>query len=160
MGYHIRDGGSNLKDEIWGDPDRRQQIFDYCPELHIIMDMKLKSERCAEDDGHGHLGPSEEEKKKMEEEKKQKEEEEKRKKEEEEAKKKAEEEKKKKEEEEKKKKAEEEEKKKKEEEEEKKKAEEEEQKKAEEGDTDADNVTGGSGDGQGSEDVSPEKMRQ
>lgn len=53
MGYHIRGGGGNLNEEIWGDPSRRKEILEYCPELSMIMDMKLERERCPDDDGNG-----------------------------------------------------------------------------------------------------------
>ncbi|KAJ2905198.1 hypothetical protein MKZ38_006104 [Zalerion maritima] len=55
MGYHIQDGGSNLKDEVWGQRAQRQEIFSYCPELSMIMDMKLERERCPGDRGDGTL---------------------------------------------------------------------------------------------------------
>lgn len=53
MGYHIRGGGGSLNEEIWGDPSRRKEILEYCPELSMIMDMKLERERCPDDDGSG-----------------------------------------------------------------------------------------------------------
>lgn len=53
MGYHIRGGGGNLNEEIWGDASRRKEILEYCPELSMIMDMKLERERCPDDDGNG-----------------------------------------------------------------------------------------------------------
>ncbi|KAK0630817.1 hypothetical protein B0T17DRAFT_232455 [Bombardia bombarda] len=46
MGYHVPNGGHNLSDAVWGSAGRRKQIFDYCPELTMIMDMKLERERC------------------------------------------------------------------------------------------------------------------
>ncbi|KAI0022010.1 hypothetical protein F4780DRAFT_241439 [Xylariomycetidae sp. FL0641] len=53
MGFHVRDGGRGLKDEVWKDRERRKEIFDYCPELSLIMDMKLEVERCDGDKGDG-----------------------------------------------------------------------------------------------------------
>lgn len=53
MGYHARDGGENLADDVWKDPARRKKNFDYCPELAIIMPMKLQRERC---DGDNEMG--------------------------------------------------------------------------------------------------------
>ncbi|KAJ0165696.1 hypothetical protein CTA2_10309 [Colletotrichum tanaceti] len=122
MGYHVRDGGQSLSDNVWKDPEQRKKIFEYCPEISMIMDMKLERERCDDDNGEGGLGPTDAEKEaaaveeakkkaleeikaKAEEEARRKKEgeEEKRKQEEEEKKKKQEEEKKKKQEEEKKK---------------------------------------------------------
>jgi hypothetical protein len=72
MGYHIRDGGSSLKDDVWRDHKQRKKIFDYCPELSLIMDMKLERERCEGDDREGVIHPTPEE---IAEEKKQQEEE-------------------------------------------------------------------------------------
>jgi hypothetical protein len=49
MGYHVRDGGRTpLTYGVWGEPKQRREIFDYCPELAMIMDMKLERERCRE----------------------------------------------------------------------------------------------------------------
>ncbi|EQL03140.1 hypothetical protein OCS_01137 [Ophiocordyceps sinensis CO18] len=53
MGYHIPDGGANLNPDAWKDPETRRKVFDYCPELSMIMDMKLERERCPDDDRHG-----------------------------------------------------------------------------------------------------------
>ena len=61
MGFHIADGGKNLPDAVWMDPEQRKEIFSYCPELSLIMDMKLERERCKGDDKMGNIGPTEEE---------------------------------------------------------------------------------------------------
>ncbi|KAM0263067.1 hypothetical protein ACHAQJ_001446 [Trichoderma viride] len=53
MGYHVREGGTNLNELVWGDAARRNEILEYCPELSMIMDMKLERERCPDDDGNG-----------------------------------------------------------------------------------------------------------
>ncbi len=53
MGYHVRDGGENLADDVWKDPVRRRSNFEYCPELAMIMPMKLERERCDGDNGEG-----------------------------------------------------------------------------------------------------------
>ena len=58
MGYHIRDGGKDLHDDVWKDHAQRKKIFDYCPELSLIMDMKLERERCEGDDKEGTLEPA------------------------------------------------------------------------------------------------------
>ncbi|KAH8821632.1 hypothetical protein F5884DRAFT_768528 [Xylogone sp. PMI_703] len=55
MGYHVREGGNNLADDVWKSREKRKKIFDYCPELTMIMPMKLERERCEADDGEGHL---------------------------------------------------------------------------------------------------------
>ncbi|KAK2064200.1 hypothetical protein LY76DRAFT_612413 [Colletotrichum caudatum] len=62
MGYHVRDGGNSLSDAVWKDPEQRKKIFNYCPELSMIMDMKLERERCNDDNGEGGLGPTDAEK--------------------------------------------------------------------------------------------------
>lgn len=61
MGYHVRDGGQGIVDDVWKDPEQRKKIFNYCPELSLIMDMKLERERCPNDDRQGNLGPTAEE---------------------------------------------------------------------------------------------------
>jgi len=53
LGFHVRDGGQQLADAVWKDPKRRRAIFDYCPELAMIMPMKLERERCASDNKEG-----------------------------------------------------------------------------------------------------------
>ena len=55
MGFHVRDGGRQLADTVWKDPNRRKKILSYCPELSMIMDMKLERERCPGDDKTGKL---------------------------------------------------------------------------------------------------------
>ena len=48
MGYHINPtvGPGNSQD-VWDDPAKRQMIYDYCPEIKIILDMRLNREQCA-----------------------------------------------------------------------------------------------------------------
>ncbi|KAK3692552.1 hypothetical protein B0T22DRAFT_17003 [Podospora appendiculata] len=46
MGYHVRNGGRELAESVWADREQRRKIFGYCPELSLIMDMKLEKERC------------------------------------------------------------------------------------------------------------------
>ncbi|KAL7822150.1 hypothetical protein V8C26DRAFT_438860 [Trichoderma gracile] len=53
LGFHIREGGNSLNDDMWSDAARRREIFEYCPEVSMIMDMKLERERCPDDDGSG-----------------------------------------------------------------------------------------------------------
>ncbi|CAL3965921.1 hypothetical protein PZA11_002736 [Diplocarpon coronariae] len=55
MGYHVRDGGESLSDNVWKSPDRRKGNFDYCPELAMIMPMKLERERCDGDNKEGEI---------------------------------------------------------------------------------------------------------
>jgi hypothetical protein len=53
MGYHVR--ADNLADDVWRDPVRRKSNFDYCPELSMVMDMKLEQERCEGDNKMGDI---------------------------------------------------------------------------------------------------------
>ncbi|PHH62559.1 hypothetical protein CDD81_6874 [Ophiocordyceps australis] len=53
MGYCIRDGGAHLDPSVWNSPEVRKGVFDYCPELALIADMKLERERCPDDDKQG-----------------------------------------------------------------------------------------------------------
>lgn len=55
LGYHVPDGGKRLPDEVWKDPARRKTIFEYCPELSMIMPMKLEWERCEGDNKEGKI---------------------------------------------------------------------------------------------------------
>ncbi|TEA11214.1 hypothetical protein C8034_v000976 [Colletotrichum sidae] len=64
MGYHVKNGGTELPDKVWKDPKQRKRIFDYCPELSLIMDMKLERERCDGDNHEGGIGPTDDEKEK------------------------------------------------------------------------------------------------
>ena len=55
LGFHVRDGGKNLADAVWKDPMRRKQNFEYCPELVMIMPMKLERQRCEGDNKEGDI---------------------------------------------------------------------------------------------------------
>jgi hypothetical protein len=55
MGYHIRESGNYLDDEVWKNAERRKANFEYCPELVIIMPMKLERERCDGDNLEGEV---------------------------------------------------------------------------------------------------------
>ncbi|KAI0533482.1 hypothetical protein GGR58DRAFT_112232 [Xylaria digitata] len=59
MGFHLRDGGRGISDEVWKDPGQRKLIFEYCPELSLIMDMKLERERCPGDNMDGTIQQAE-----------------------------------------------------------------------------------------------------
>ena len=50
MGYHISSGGTNPHPAVWEVPEQREKIFAWCPEVKMILDMKFKRERCAEED--------------------------------------------------------------------------------------------------------------
>ncbi|KAI0411797.1 hypothetical protein F5X98DRAFT_367781 [Xylaria grammica] len=55
IGFHLRDGGHGISDQVWKDPGQREIIFEYCPELSLIMNMKLQRERCPGDNLDGTL---------------------------------------------------------------------------------------------------------
>ena len=57
MGFHVRTGSNYLPAQVWLDQERRQAIFDYCPELALIMDMRLKREACQGDASFGEVTP-------------------------------------------------------------------------------------------------------
>ncbi|KAL8711004.1 MAG: hypothetical protein Q9225_007194 [Loekoesia sp. 1 TL-2023] len=39
MGYHTGGSGKNLGGGIWGNPELRQHIYDYCPEVKMTLEM-------------------------------------------------------------------------------------------------------------------------
>jgi hypothetical protein len=43
LGYHTGGSGAWLMGGVWGTPEKRQQIYDYCPEMKITLGMDLKS---------------------------------------------------------------------------------------------------------------------
>ncbi|RDW70080.1 hypothetical protein BP5796_08477 [Coleophoma crateriformis] len=55
MGYHARGGGSALSEDVWKKPTQRAHIFAYCPEISMIMPMKLTRERCPGDNQQGEI---------------------------------------------------------------------------------------------------------
>ena len=50
MGYHINPtmGPGASSAEVWELQNRRKAIFEYCPEIKIVLDMRLERERCLE----------------------------------------------------------------------------------------------------------------
>ncbi|PNY24981.1 Uncharacterized protein TCAP_05064 [Tolypocladium capitatum] len=57
MGYHAPRSRRGLDRNVWKDPKARESIFQYCPELRIIMDMKLEKQRCPGDNRQGDIIP-------------------------------------------------------------------------------------------------------
>jgi len=55
MGYHLRDGGGHLPSKVWKDKAQRKKLLEYCPDIAIILPMKLERERCEGDNGEGEL---------------------------------------------------------------------------------------------------------
>lgn len=45
LGFHVNAGG--LADAVWRPLERRRKIYEYCPEVKIIMDMALDREKCS-----------------------------------------------------------------------------------------------------------------
>ena len=50
VGYHLGESKGDMAPDIWNDPLRRKKIYDYCPEIKMIMDMKLERQRCKEEE--------------------------------------------------------------------------------------------------------------
>ncbi|KAI9816926.1 MAG: hypothetical protein M1827_001571 [Pycnora praestabilis] len=46
MGYHIGKIGPGMSPKVWDNRMRRAKIFNYCPEIKMIMNMRLDRERC------------------------------------------------------------------------------------------------------------------
>lgn len=58
MGYHLRDGIGHLPTNVWRNKDQRANILSYCPDVKIILPMKLERERCEGDNREGHIDPN------------------------------------------------------------------------------------------------------
>ena len=39
LGYQTGGGGNTLPGGTWGDPERRQHFYDYCPEMKMTLNM-------------------------------------------------------------------------------------------------------------------------
>ncbi|KAF3921213.1 hypothetical protein ABW21_db0204141 [Orbilia brochopaga] len=46
MGYHTGWSGARLPPDVWGTPEKRKAIYDYCPEMKMTIAMKLEREGC------------------------------------------------------------------------------------------------------------------
>ena len=44
MGFHLDPNG--FQGEVWDNLERRKAIYEYCPEIKLILDMRLERERC------------------------------------------------------------------------------------------------------------------
>lgn len=58
MGYNLQGRGDQVDREVWKVPEARKYALDYCPEIHIILNMKLERERCPGDNLMGQIMPS------------------------------------------------------------------------------------------------------
>jgi hypothetical protein len=43
MGYHSGGSGAVLASGVWGEPGKRQQIWEYCPEVKMTLSMDMAS---------------------------------------------------------------------------------------------------------------------
>ncbi|KAL9031621.1 MAG: hypothetical protein Q9196_000378 [Gyalolechia fulgens] len=48
LGIHVPSSNEVLHTDVWDDPGQRKKILEYCPEIKMIMTMKLERERCEE----------------------------------------------------------------------------------------------------------------
>ena len=53
MGYHLWDGKGHLSEAVWKNSEQRKSILKFCPDLAIILPMKLERERCEGDNREG-----------------------------------------------------------------------------------------------------------
>lgn len=49
MGIHVPFSNDVLLRDVWDDAGRRKQMLEYCPEIKMIVAMKLERERCQEE---------------------------------------------------------------------------------------------------------------
>ncbi|KAF5256583.1 hypothetical protein FOXYS1_12937 [Fusarium oxysporum] len=55
MGYNLQARGNLVDQDVWKYPEARKEAMKYCPELHIILNMKLEKERCPGDNLMGQI---------------------------------------------------------------------------------------------------------
>lgn len=48
MGFHVPSSNEVLLKDVWDDASQRKKTYEYCPEIKMILDMKLERERCEE----------------------------------------------------------------------------------------------------------------
>jgi uncharacterized metal-binding protein YceD (DUF177 family) len=51
MGFHLREAVGHLPEGVWKNREQRKKILAYCPDVSIILPMKLERERCDGDNG-------------------------------------------------------------------------------------------------------------
>lgn len=44
LGYYV--DPNHLNEQVWGTLRKRKEIFEWCPEVKMILDMELSRERC------------------------------------------------------------------------------------------------------------------
>ncbi|KAG5748503.1 hypothetical protein H9Q70_008835 [Fusarium xylarioides] len=55
MGYNLQAHGNLVDQDVWKFPEARKAALKYCPEIHIILNMKLEKERCPGDNLMGDI---------------------------------------------------------------------------------------------------------
>lgn len=58
LGYHLGASATRLPPAVWADLARRKAIYEYCPEIKMIVDMKLERQRCPVEESPPHAGRS------------------------------------------------------------------------------------------------------
>ena len=49
MGYHINPNlGPGSSPDVWDNVEKRTKVYGYCPEVKVVLDMRLERERCPE----------------------------------------------------------------------------------------------------------------
>ncbi|KAF3936142.1 hypothetical protein ABW19_dt0200930 [Dactylella cylindrospora] len=47
MGFHLGWSGARLPEGVWDSEDQRKRVYEYCPEIKMIMKMRLEREKCS-----------------------------------------------------------------------------------------------------------------
>ncbi|KAF5574340.1 hypothetical protein FPANT_11806 [Fusarium pseudoanthophilum] len=55
MGYNLQGRGNLVDQDVWKYPEARKEALKYCPEIQIILNMKLEKERCPGDNLMGQI---------------------------------------------------------------------------------------------------------
>ena len=50
MGYHVGANGENLHRGVWDNEEQRKKIYEYCPEIKMVLNMKFEREKCTEEE--------------------------------------------------------------------------------------------------------------
>lgn len=48
LGIHVPSSSEVLHKDVWDDAGQRRKTLEYCPEIKMVMKMKLERERCKE----------------------------------------------------------------------------------------------------------------
>jgi len=46
MGYHLGWSGARLPEGVWDEKEKRDKIWNWCPEIKLILNMRLEREGC------------------------------------------------------------------------------------------------------------------